>query len=270
MTAPAAAFVPDRRVALGALAVRPVLYRGVNGASPFGSPEQPIMDLLVQSTSSVLSPTFHPATHVYGFVDLLPVPAEHRIQITDPLRRYLPRAVTAQVPDRRPLGAALIAGATDLPTVLDPPTVVALMRPTLRTPITTEETAVWGVTSAQGAALPFTWIRATTPQGTYVTYSDVGGEYLVSLSFLRPVLPANAGADTPATQNTFSVQIEAYALLAPPAPGDDDPLASFPADFDDLAPGGARFIALYGATALTTKTLNIQVGTQVRLDLQPA
>ena len=53
----------------------------------------------------------------------------------------------------------------------------------------------------------------------------------------------------PPVQTSFAVQVDAYALVAPPSAG-GDPLAAFPADFDDLTPGTPNFIASYGATPI--------------------
>ncbi len=254
MTAPSAS--PDRRVSLGSLALRPILYRGASSAGPLASPERPIEGLVVRATTSRRPPIFHLSTNLYGFLDL--APATYRIHLTDPAAAYLPRAYSIFVPDRRQLGVALAAG-TPPPAVPQPPLGAVPMRPALLAPISAH-TALWGVVATPSpgrAPLPFAWIRATTAQGAYVTYSDLRGQYLIPL-------------DTISGVGTFPVQVDAYALVLPPASGAAEPLSAFPAsptDFDDLIPGSADFIAVYGTSTIYSQSKNITIGTQVRLDL---
>jgi hypothetical protein len=251
-----------RLVSLGSLAVRPVAYLGAGASGPFEPPVGPIEGLTLRSTSDRRAPVLHVATDCYGFVDL--VPGAHRVHLSDARGRFLPRAITAVVPDRRPLGAAIARGAAVLPSVPAPPLVRAWLRPAPGQAVL--GTALLGtVRSATGEALPFAWIRVEAAQGRFVTYSDARGEYLAPLAFLRPVVAPGDDVGSP----IVPAQVSAYPRSAPPSPADRDEITSFPADFDDLVPGTASFVAVYGA-AVFDASVDIIVGITARLDLQPA
>ena len=270
----------DRVVALGMLAIRPVVYRGASGGTRLAAPVEPIAGLRIRSTSSRKLPIFHASTNCYGFVDL---PAgRHRIHLEDPESRFLMRAIEVVVPDRSALREALERGARVPPVdgggsaplvppvVPAPPFVTVPLRPAPGSIFGDLDTSLWGVLrDAAGNGVPLAWIRVSTPQGDFVTCSDARGEYLATLPFLRPIVTTlDIDPEQPVIQTVLAVAIEAYPLLNPPARG-ADPLAIFPASFDDLDPLIRGFEAIYHVGARITRTTNVTVGARVRLDLQP-
>jgi hypothetical protein len=256
----------DRLVALGSLAVRPLVYCGAGKDGPFPPPQEPIEGLSVRSTSARRDARIHTTTNLYGFVNLKPGP--HRVHIVDPRGRFLPRAIAVNVPDYASLRDALERRAQTLPAVAPPPIEVAWLR---RAPGTPTTTGLFGVVrDATGASVPFAWIRvekvlafddAADGEGRFVTYADQRGEYVVPLSFVR----RPSGDDSAPA----SIKVRVHRPLGP-APAGDGALAAFPVSFDDLAPEKPGFDSVYEPIALVAdKAVDFEVGTSMRLDLQP-
>jgi hypothetical protein len=263
----------DRLVTLGSLAVRPTIYSGRNGGGPFPVSSEPIPGLTVRIPKRKQAPIFHTTTNVYGFLDLAGGPT--RVEITDPENRYLPRAISVNVPDRRPLGEALARGATVLPAVLPPPFVEVPLRPSPHVRLRELRAAVFGrVTTPAGVPCPFAWVRATTTKGVHVTYADERGEYFAPLPFLRPIVTildpheTGDGDDDLALTVDFSVTVRAYRRRTPPPAG--SPLEGFLLEIDTAVPGDAAFDAVYVPASLYETTTSVKLETHVRLDLQPA
>lgn len=263
----------DRRVTVGSFAVRPTAYQGRQPSGPFAVPSEPVTGLVVRAQGARQTPSFHPSTHVYGFVDL--PGGSTRVEITDPEDRYLPRALVVDVPDRSPLAQALARGAVSLPAVLPPPFVEAPLRPSPRARSRELRAAVFGrVTTPAGEPCPFAWVRATTTIGTYVTYADERGDYLAPLPFLRPIVAiVNAhdpgdGDDELALTTEFTVTMRAYRRISPPPAG--SPLEGFLTEIDTASPGDAAFDAVYLVASLYEAGTSVKLETHVRLDLQPA
>jgi len=255
----------DRFPVLGSVALRPVRYGGTKGGIPFPLPTEPIAGLVCRSAASPQVALFHLTTNCYGLLDLAPGP--HRLLVSDPRGRYLPRATAATLPDREPLRQALARGASSPPIVPPPPLLTVPLRPVPGSPLRGAETAFWGrVLGGDGRPLPLAWIRVTTAQGVYITHSDMAGDYLAPLPFLAPQLPGGDDDDVPVVE--FPATVRVHALKASPAPG-SAPLDVLPADFDALVPGTPDFEAVYAAVPVTEADHDITVGTQPRLDLQP-
>src|SRR5690348_4550846 len=91
---------PDRIALAGVFGVRAVRYMGEAVASG------PVIEgLRVVAVDCAEAPMFHSSTGLYAFVRLPPGP--RRIEVTDPARRFSPTAVTATIPDRSAIRAAL-------------------------------------------------------------------------------------------------------------------------------------------------------------------
>jgi hypothetical protein len=265
----------DRLVTLGSLAVRPVLHRGANGAV-FPTSNEPIYGLSVRILGSRARALFHPSTNVHGFVDLPPGPDPVLVGVTDPENRFLPRTLRVTVPDQTSLREALALGAQAPPATASPPFVTAHLRPSPSGPARASYTSVYGVArEADGRPIAWAWVRVSTPQGRYVTYTDLRGEYLAILPFLRPVVTVvdegdleGDSDDLTEVQSTFSADVSAHRLLAP-IPASGDPLTAFPPTFDDLAPEIPGFEEVYEESAFFLTTVPIKVETHHRLDLLP-
>ena len=133
----AAAYSPDRITIAAVLGLRPLRYAGEG--SPLAGP--PIERLSITAVGSTERPSYHDSTGLYGFLKL-PAGAR-RIEITDPARRVLPWAITANVPDRSTIRAALQAGVT--PPSSPPPLLLDVaLRPAPGVPLSPGLTAIWG------------------------------------------------------------------------------------------------------------------------------
>ena len=156
----AARHSPDRIAAVGVLAVK-VRRHLTDGTEPGLTP---IPGLRVRVAGQAEQPLWHQSTGLYGFLD---IPAgEARIEIDDPTGRYQPQAITATVPDRADLKAALEAGEA-------PPAV-----PT---------SALWGVLRDAGRPVPGALLTLATVQGgaadSVTALSGPDGSYLLVLPF---------------------------------------------------------------------------------------
>jgi hypothetical protein len=261
----------DRLVTIGSLAVRPVVYRGANG-TPFPTSNEPIHGLSVRGVGSKAKSIFHASTNVYGFLDLPAGPMV--VSVTDPEKRYLPRTLKVTAPDQSALADALALGAKIPPAVSAPPFVPVFLRPSPESPTRNACTSLFGAARENdGRPIVLAWIRVSTPQGSYTTYTDLRGEYVAILPFLRPVVTIvdpgaseGEGDDVNDIQDTFDAAVTAHRILAP-IPAGLDPLAVFPTDFDDLVPGIAAFAAVYETAPFFQTTVPIKVEAHFRLDL---
>lgn len=261
----------DVLVSLGVAAVRPVAYRGARGTTPFGPTQAPIAGLKLRLVTAPRAlPLFHAASNCYGYLDVRP--GTYRLEIDDPLGRFLPRAAELLVPDRRPLAAALEREARTVPAVPAPAFSLVAMRPAPGSADVESGTAIFGVLTRGGKPMPMARVHVTTDQGEYVTYSDSNGRYVAPLSFLTPVpVPlssSSSGTDPepeePPTEfiTTFDSNVEVYPLAARGLSLDD-----FPAAFDGLAPNDTPFANIYDKNQKKQQRQAIEVGKQQRLDL---
>ena len=267
---------PDRAALVGSLAVRPVLHRGANGAA-FPVSIEPIHGLVVTAGRRGTKGIFHPGSNVHGFLELPPGPT--LISISDPERRYLPRTISLVVPDTAPSKEALERGGR--PAKIATTIVEVPLRPSAEAPEEVGVTGLFGVArETDGRPIRLAWIRASTAQGSYVTYSDLRGEFVIPLPFLRPVtvvastglLPTD-GDDLVTITDTFPVTLQAHRpvkAVAANAKIQD----VFPPNFDALLPGGPGFDTVYQPASFLplptrTITLPIKISTRVRQDLTP-
>ena len=99
----AARHAPDRISAVGVLAVRIRRYL-TTGADPSLAA---LPGLRVRVAGQAERPLWHESTGLYGFLNI--PSGDARIEIDDPAGRYQPQAISALVPDRSALKAALEA-----------------------------------------------------------------------------------------------------------------------------------------------------------------
>lgn len=173
---------PDRIVAVGRLAVRPLRY--VAEYQPLAGPT--IAGLHVHVQNSAEHARFHVETGIYGFLKLRPGSA--RIEVTDPAGRWFPAARDIIVPDRSAILAAATAGGTppvDPPGPDGRPAWIAdiALRPTISAPATPGLTILWGVVrEMDGTPVPLTRIMIDSVASTrIVTHADRSGTYIVAL-----------------------------------------------------------------------------------------
>ncbi|HPT49657.1 MAG TPA: hypothetical protein PKZ22_05575 [Accumulibacter sp.] len=171
----------ERLVAVGVLAVRPRRY--ASDGAPAGL--STIAGLRVRVATQAEKPHWHASTGIYGFLHV--PPGEFRIEVDDPTRRYLPQAVSAQVPDRSSVGDWLTRGVPP-PTGAPGPLILDLaMRPSSEMPLPPASTALWGVLreSAGGRPVPGALLSLTTvlngANDTVTTLSGADGGYLLVL-----------------------------------------------------------------------------------------
>jgi hypothetical protein len=286
---------PERTVIAGALAVHPLTYR-VQGAGP--APAS-LPGLRVRAVGSGEAPIYHPSSGVYGFLRL--PPGTHRLHLTDPGDRFLPRAQTVDVPDRAAAVAILAAGAAPPPGAPGPAYLSVAMRPAIGFPLRRSDTAVWGeIRRASGEPLPFARLRLATrldgADAEVVTYSDLMGVFLARLpgeraTFVLPE-PVDEDADPPPADDetelirTFPRALSVHVLSEAALAGvrGADPLAGFPADFDDLdpdAPGSPYIAPAYRLLDVANDTaaavdpgdpgeVTVQIGQRWRWDIEIA
>lgn len=178
----AAAYTPDRIAIAAVLGLRPLHYTGEG--RPLAGP--PIERLSVTAVGSPERPSYHDSTGLYGFLKL---PAGvRRIEISDPARRVLPWAITANVPDRSAIRAALQAGVT--PASSPPPLLVDVaLRAAPGAPLPPGLTAIWGIVreSSNGAPVPLARVAcATVGGGSVVTYAQRDGGFAIVLPLEKP------------------------------------------------------------------------------------
>jgi hypothetical protein len=178
----AAAHSPDRITIAAVLGLRPLRYTGEG--RPLAGP--PIERLTVTAIGSPERPSYHDSTGLYGFLRL-PAGAR-RIEIRDPARRVLPWAITANVPDRSTIRAALQAGIA--PPASPPPLLMDIaLRPAPGAPLPPGLTAIWGIVRESGSSAPVPLARiacATVGAGSVVTYAQRDGGFVIVLPLEKP------------------------------------------------------------------------------------
>lgn len=178
----AAAYSPDRIAIAAVLGVRALRYTG-ESRPPAGPP---IERLTVTAVGSAERPSWHDSTGLYGFLRL--PPGARRIEISDPARRVLPWAITATVPDRSAIVAALQAGVT--PPSASPPLLLDVaLRPAPGAPLPPGLTAIWGIVREASSSAPVPLARiacATVGGGSVVTYSQRDGGFVIVLPLEKP------------------------------------------------------------------------------------
>lgn len=171
---------PDRIAAVGVLAVK-ALRHLTDTADPGLTP---IPALRVRVAGEPENPLWHAATGLYGFLDI--PPGEARIEIDDPSGRYQPQAITATVPDRAELKAALEAGAS-APAVAKSAYPEAVLRPGPTMALPPGTSALWGVLIDTGRPVPGALLRVATVRSgaadSVTTLSGPDGSYLLVLPF---------------------------------------------------------------------------------------
>lgn len=177
----AAAFAPDRIAIAAVLGVRALRYTGEG--RPLAGP--PIERLSIAAIGSPERPSYHDSTGLYGFLKL-PAGAR-RIEITDPARRVLPWAITATVPDRSAIRAALQAGVAP-PSLPAPLLLDVALRPAPGAPLPPGLTAIWGMVRemASGSPVPLARIACATVGGSVVTYTQRDGGFVLVLPLEKP------------------------------------------------------------------------------------
>jgi hypothetical protein len=227
----AAAYRPDRVTIAAVLGLRPLHYTG-EGRPPAGPP---IERLSVTAVGSLDRPTYHDSTGLYGFLRL-PAGAR-RIEISDPARRVLPWAITANVPDRAAIRAALEAGST--PPASPPPLLVDVaLRPAPGAPLPPGLSAVWGMVRESSTGAPVALARiacATAGGGSVVTFTQRDGGYVVVLPLEKPSSLASPPVfDFPRALTLHAPKPPLAAALA-----GTNFIAALPADLDTLDPNAA-------------------------------
>jgi hypothetical protein len=279
------------RAALASLGIFPVAYSTVPHAR-----KVPLVDLLITCPSLRRRARFHPSSGLYGFVDIPPGP--HRLRIEDPTGRWLSRDVMATVRNelalRRQLAGAQIPPtpereALDVAPAVAP--VVVLMRPSPAMAETRGTTRLLGsVVHPDGSPAAFARIEAAGEHGTWTTWSDPSGGFLLALPHESAVPvadpdtepasgdpaddglgdPAPSGAPVPVSIPTVSVHMRAWS---PKARAGVRPLDAFVPPFDELASPtdiqqivstDAAFVEHYASPAVT-RQLNLEVGALNRL-----
>ncbi len=226
----AATYSPDRITIAAVLGLRALRYTGEG--RPLAGP--PIERLSVTAIGSPERPSYHESTGLYGFLKL-PAGAR-RIEIVDPARRMMPCAITANVPDRSTIRAALQAGVT--PPSSPPPLLLDVaMRPAPGAPLAPGLTAIWGIVrdSGSGAPVPLARIACATVGGSVVSYAQRDGGFVIVLPLEKPASLAHPPVfDFP----------RALTLHAPKPPlaaalGGTNFVGALPADLDLLDPNAA-------------------------------
>jgi hypothetical protein len=227
----AAAYSPDRITIAAVLGLRALRYTG-EGSPPAGPP---VEQLSVTAIGSVERPSYHNSTGLYGFLRL---PAgTRRIEITDPARRVLPWAITASVPDRSKIIAALQAGV--IPPSSPPPLLVDVaLRPALGAPLLPGLTAIWGIVreSGNGAPVPLARIAcATVGGGSVVTYAQRDGGFVIVLPLEKP----SSLAHPPVFDFARALTLHAPKPPLASAIAGANFVGALPADLDTLDPNAA-------------------------------
>lgn len=172
---------PDRIPLVGVLAVRPRRY--LSDGIPLGLAALPGIEVRVAGRAEV--PLWHPSTGLYGFLHLAPGPV--RIEVLDPTRRFLPQVLTAQVPDREPVRAALALGQFPAPGSPGALILDVGLRPGVELALPPGATALWGVVRRRadgvpvaGALLSLATVHAGAPDRV-TTLSGPDGTYVLVL-----------------------------------------------------------------------------------------
>jgi len=176
----AARHSPDRVSAVGVLAVRIRRYL-TTGADPSLAA---LPGLRVRVAGQAERPLWHESTGLYGFLNI--PSGDARIEIDDPAGRYQPQAISALVPDRSALKAAL--EAAEAPPAVPPPAYPTVdLRPGLAMGLPPATTAVWGVLRDGSRAVPGALLSlATVRNGAADTVSALSGpdgSFLLVLPF---------------------------------------------------------------------------------------
>ncbi len=232
---------PDRITIAGVLAVRCLRYVNETAATPLKT----LPNLHLRSTRGEERPLFHESTGLYGFLGLQS--GIHRVLITDPGQRYLPRAIQVDVPDRSTVRAVLEKGGLPPPGSASALYADAAMRPSVNYPLLPGESAIWGqVSDTNGRPLAFSRLQLATRHDDsdtrVISYSDSNGVYLLRLpgeraSFIPPEdidddgVPDTSGELTA----TFDRALSVHSLKQNPLEL-ENPLDAFPVDFDSLDP----------------------------------
>lgn len=228
----AASYSPDRVAIAAVLGLRALRYGGEG--RPLAGP--PIEQLRVVAVGSPERPTYHDSTGLYGFLRL-PVGAR-RIEISDPARRVLPWAITATVPDRSGIIAALQAGVAP-PSSPPPPLLVDVaLRPAPGAPLPPGLTAIWGIVRESGSGAPVPLARiacATVGGGSVVTYAQRDGGFVIVLPLEKPSSLAHPPLfDFPRALTLHAPKPPLAAALA-----GANFVGALPADLDTLDPNAA-------------------------------
>lgn len=270
----AAAHAPDRRTAVGVLALR-VRHYFSDGAEPAPSS---LPDLRVRVRGQAELPLWHASSGLYGFLRL--PPGEARVEIDDPSGRYLPQAISAVVPDRRALRDALEAAAA--PPAGPPPAYPQVaLRPAPGFGLSPATCALWGVLregsrAVPGALLSIATVRDGGPD-TVSTLTARDGSYLIVL----PGEVINRGVTPPQRRfdRALTVRTPRPALAA--ALASQGFLAALPADVFSL--GAADRDALFAPRNFQLRDAagllhpqqagqnppaSVSVGQSVRLDIE--
>jgi hypothetical protein len=249
------AHAPDRIVAVGLLALRPLRY-AAEGRAP---ETPPIEGLAVEAVGHREKPGWHQATGLYGFLALPPGPM--RLLVTDPQRRWLPAAFSATVPDRGAVKRSLERGVAE-PNMAPRPLIRDIaLHPAPGRPLMPGVTAVHGVVRAAGRPVPLARLALTTLLAgalrTHITWSADDGSFLLSLPGERP--DAIGGAPPFQAQRLLVVHAPRPPLAAALAA---DPLAGLPAERDAIAPDapGSPFLRRGFALRAADGTLRSPVG----------
>jgi hypothetical protein len=220
--------------AVGVLAVRALRYR-LDGIDPGPAP---IAGLLVRVRGHGEGPQWHLSTGLYGFLRVPPGPAV--VEVSDPGRRFVPSVVSAVIPDRDAVRAALQACRRPPPGAAGPLYLDIPMHPGPGLALAPATTALWGVVTslADGAPVPGALLRlATRFDGADLTASTLtaaDGSYLL-------VLPGEV-ADRSATPpvRSFTRDLSVFAPRPPMAEAlAADYLAGLPPDLFTSNPGAA-------------------------------
>jgi len=227
----AAAYSPDRIAIAAMLGLRPLRYTGEG--RPLAGP--PIEGLRVTAVGSPERPSYHDSTGLYGFLRL-PAGAR-RIEISDPTRRVLPWAITANVPDRSTIRAALQAGVTP-PSSPAPLLLDVALRPAPGAPLSPGLTAIWGIVreSSSGAPVPLARIAcATAGGGSVATYAQRDGGFVIVLPLEKP----SSLAQPPVFDFPRALTLHAPKPPLAAALGGANFVGALPADLDTLDPNAA-------------------------------
>lgn len=270
----AARHSPDRISAVGVLAVRIRRYL-TTGADPSLAA---LPGLRVRVAGQAERPLWHESTGLYGFLNI--PPGDARIEIDDPAGRYQPQAISALVPDRSALRAALEAAET--PPVVPPPAYPSVdLRLGLAMGLPPATTAVWGVLRDGSRAVPGALLSLATVRtgvaDTVSTLSGPDGSFLLVLPF--EVIDRGVNPPTRSFNRSLTVFAPRPALAA--ALAAQGFLAGQPANVFGLsaAQRDALFLprgfqlrdaggALHPQVGGQNPPVSVSVGRKVRLDIE--
>lgn len=247
---------PDRSVLAGVVGIRCFEYTTQDLVTPSLERVKPraIAGLEIRSDRSGETAVFHTATGIYGFLHL--GSGTHRIHISDPSGRYLPRALELDAPDRSGLVSALERGAAPPPAAgagFSPPLyrdVAMRIAPGFLSPAPL--TLLWGeVRHDNGTAAPLARLQfrtkvkrddGTRVNGRVITHADSRGAYQAWLADEQAEFDIPDPPAVPTLQRVFDRKVERVNVLKPDALAalrSDRPLRGVPLSRHLISPASA-------------------------------